>query len=126
MAGLLGFVLTAAAGAPERWLTLSRLRTLGLTPRDARLVAAGELLPVAAAAAVGGPAIGVLVAALTAGPLGLAVLTGQVEDPALVLPWAGLTALAAVFLAAVAALVAAESAVRRRRRLAEILRVGGP
>ena len=43
--GLLGLALGAAAGAPERWQTLTRLRTLGLRPRDARWVAAGELLP---------------------------------------------------------------------------------
>jgi putative ABC transport system permease protein len=125
VAGLLGFVLAAAAGAPGRWLTLSRLRTLGLTPRQARSVAAGELLPVAAVAAAGGPVLGVLVAAVTSGPLGLRLLTGQVTDPALALPWPGLTAIAAVFLFAVPLLVAAESAVRRRLQLAEVLRVGG-
>jgi putative ABC transport system permease protein len=126
VAGLLGFVLTAAAGAPARWLTVSRLRTLGLTPRQARLVAAGELLPVALVAAVGGPALGVLVAALTTGPLGLRLLTGQVAAPSTVLPWPWLAAVASVFLAAVPLLVQAESAIRRRYRLADVLRVGGP
>ncbi|GIE36457.1 membrane protein [Actinoplanes italicus] len=125
VAGLLGFVLAAAAGAPGRWVTLSRLRTLGLTPRQARLVAAGELLPVAAVAAAGGPALGVLVASVTSGPLGLRLLTGQVADPALVMPWPGLVVIGAVFLCAVPVLVVAESAVRRRLRLAEVLRVGG-
>jgi putative ABC transport system permease protein len=56
----------------------------------------------------------------------LRLLTGQVADPALVLPWPGLIAIAAVFLCAVPLLVAAESAVRRRLQLAEVLRVGGP
>ena len=60
--GLLGFALGAAAGAPERWQTLTRLRTLGLRPRDARRVAAGELLPPVLLAAVGGPLLGVLLA----------------------------------------------------------------
>jgi putative ABC transport system permease protein len=126
VAGLLGFALTAAAGAPARWLTVSRLRTLGLTPRQGRLVAAGELLPVATIAAVGGPLLGALAATITTGPLGLRLLTGQVTDPATVLPWAGLAAVAVLFLAAVPLLVRAESAVRRRLRLAEVLRVGGP
>ncbi|WP_433789787.1 FtsX-like permease family protein [Actinoplanes sp. CA-252034] len=126
VAGLLGFALTAAAGAPGRWLTVSRLRTLGLTPRQGRLVAAGELLPVAAVAAVGGTALGALVATVTTGPLGLRLLTGQVTDPATVLPWAGLAAVAALFLITAPLLVRAEAAVRRRLRLAEVLRVGGP
>ena len=56
--GLLGLALGAAAGAPERWQTLTRLRTLGLRPRDARWVAAGELLPPVLVAAVGGPLLG--------------------------------------------------------------------
>lgn len=126
VAGLLGFALTAAAGAPARWLTVSRLRTLGLTPRQARLVAAGELFPVAILAALGGPLLGALVAVVTTGPLGLRLLTGQVADPATVLPWAALAVVAALFLVAVPLLVRAESAVRRRLQLAEVLRVGGP
>ncbi|GIE82054.1 membrane protein [Actinoplanes philippinensis] len=126
VAGLLGFALTAAAGAPARWLTVSRLRTLGLTPRQGRLVAAGELLPAAAAAAAGGTALGALVAAVTTGPLGLRLLTGQVGDPATALPWAGLAAVAALFLVTAPLLVRAEAALRRRQRLAEVLRVGGP
>jgi putative ABC transport system permease protein len=125
VAGVLGFILAAAAGAPGRWLTLSRLRTLGMTPRQARSVAAGELLPVAVVAALAGPALGMLVATVTTGPLGLRLLTGQVADPAPALPWPGLAVIAAVFLCAVPLLVAAESAVRRRLRLAEVLRVGG-
>ncbi|GIF41637.1 FtsX-like permease family protein [Actinoplanes xinjiangensis] len=126
LTGLLGFALTAAAGAPGRWLTVSRLRTLGLTPRQGRLIAAGELLPVATVAAVGGPLLGALVAAMTTGPLGLRVLTGQVTDPATVLPWAVLAAVVALFLSAVPLLVRVEAALRRRLRLAEVLRVGGP
>ncbi|SDT02575.1 FtsX-like permease family protein [Actinoplanes derwentensis] len=125
VAGLLGFALAAAAGAPERWQTLSRLRTLGLTPRDARRVAAGSLLPLALLAAVGGPLLGVGVVLLVAGPLGLSLLTGQVDTPALVLPWAWITVVAAGFPVLVAVVVRAESVVRRRLRLADVLRVGG-
>jgi putative ABC transport system permease protein len=126
VAGLLAFALTAAAGAPARWLTVSRLRTLGLTPRQGRLVAAGELLPVAIVAAVGGPVLGVLVAAVTTGPLALRLLTGQVADPPTVLPWPGLAGVALLFLATVPLVVRAESALRHRMHLAEVLRVGGP
>ncbi|GIF04816.1 FtsX-like permease family protein [Actinoplanes siamensis] len=123
--GLLGFALSASAGAPERWQTLSRLRTLGLRTSEARRVAAGELLPLALLAAAGGPLLGLLLIHLTVGPLSLRLLTAQPEAPPLVLPWAALTVLFLAFPAMVAAVVPLESALRRRRRLAEVLRVGG-
>jgi putative ABC transport system permease protein len=126
VAGLLAFALTAAASAPARWLTVSRLRTLGLTPRQGRLIAVGELLPVAFVAAVGGPALGILIAALTTGPLALRLLTGQVTDPATVVPWPALAAVAVLFLVTAPILVRAEAALRRRSQLAEVLRVGAP
>ncbi|MEW9552336.1 FtsX-like permease family protein [Nonomuraea sp. NPDC050783] len=120
--GLLGLALGAAAGAPERWRTLTRLRTLGLRPREARWVAAGELLPPVVLAVLGGPLLGALLARLTFDSLALRLLTGA--DPAVVLPWWGLGLVAAVFLAAVAVVVPVESALRRRRRLGETLRAG--
>jgi putative ABC transport system permease protein len=123
--GLLGFALGAASGAPERWQTLSRLRTLGLRTGESRRVAAAELLPLALIAAVGGPLLGVLLAYLTLGPLALRLLTSQPDSPALIPPWAEIMVIALAFPAMVAAVVAVESAVRRRRRLGEVLRVGG-
>ncbi|MED7930588.1 FtsX-like permease family protein [Nonomuraea sp. LP-02] len=120
--GLLGLALGTAAGAPERWQTLTRLRTLGLRPREARWVAAGELLPPVVVAAVGGPLLGVLLARLTFGSLALRLLTGA--DPAPAVPWWALGLVAVVFLAAVAVVVPVESALRRRRRLSEVLRAG--
>ncbi|TDE56288.1 FtsX-like permease family protein [Nonomuraea mesophila] len=120
--GLLGLALGTAAGAPERWLTLTRLRTLGLRPREARWVAAGELLPPVVVAAVCGPLLGVVLARLTFGSLALHLLTGA--DPAVALPWWGIGLVAVVFLAAVAVVVPVESALRRRRRLSEVLRAG--
>ncbi|WIM99444.1 ABC transporter permease [Actinoplanes oblitus] len=123
--GLLGFAVSAATGAPDRWQTLSRLRTLGLRPGEARRVAAAELLPLALLAAAAGPLLGLLLARLTLGPLGLGLLTAQPGTPPLILPWLGLAVLAAAFPAMVAAVVPAEAALRRRRRLSEILRVGG-
>jgi putative ABC transport system permease protein len=123
--GLLGFALAAAAEAPGRWQTLTRLRTLGLRPRDARWVAAGELLPPVTVAAVGGPLLGTLLARLTLGSLELRLLTGQAADPAPVLPWWALGLVSVVVLAMVPVLVWHESALRRRQRLSDILRVGG-
>ncbi|MEV5560196.1 FtsX-like permease family protein [Nonomuraea wenchangensis] len=120
--GLLGLALGTAAGAPERWQTLTRLRTLGLRPREARWVAAGELLPPVVVAAVGGPLLGALLARLTFGSLALRLLTGA--EPAPASPWWALGLVAVVFLAAVAVVVPVESALRRRRRLSEVLRAG--
>ncbi|WP_214417232.1 FtsX-like permease family protein, partial [Sphaerisporangium fuscum] len=122
--GLLGLALGAAASAPERWQTLTRLRTLGLRPRDARWVAAGELLPPVVVAAVAGPLLGVLVARLALGPLALRLLTGQDADPSLVPPWARLGLVAVALPAVVAVVVPIESALRRRRRPGEVLRAG--
>ncbi|MFI1991684.1 FtsX-like permease family protein [Actinoplanes sp. NPDC020271] len=123
--GLLGFALGAAAGAPERWQTLSRLRTLGLRTGEARRVAAGELLPLALVAAVAGPLLGALLARVTLGPLALRLLTGQSENPVLVLPWVLIGVVGVLFLVMVVVVVGAEAAARRRRRLSEVLRVGG-
>lgn len=123
--GLLGLALGAAASAPDRWLTIGRLRTLGLRLREARWVAAGELLPPVVVAAVAGPLLGVLLAHLTFGPLALRVLVGADDDPAVAPPWWGAALVAGVLLAAVAVVVPIEAAVRRRRRLSEVLRAGG-
>jgi putative ABC transport system permease protein len=122
--GLLGLALGAATGAPERWQTITRLRTLGLRPRDARRVAAAELLPPILLAAVAGPLLGALLARLTLGPLALALLTGQATEPTLVLPWWEFGLVIAALGAAVAVAVPVESALRRRRRLSEVLRAG--
>jgi putative ABC transport system permease protein len=123
--GLLGFALAAAASAPERWETLARLRTLGLRPRDAQRVAGAELLPPVLVAAICGPLLALLLVKLTFGPLALHTLTGQAADPAPLVPWWLLGLVALLLLATLVAVVATESAVRRRRRLSEVLRVGG-
>ncbi|MFY1689756.1 FtsX-like permease family protein [Plantactinospora sp. WMMB782] len=123
--GLLGLALGAAASAPERWQTLTRLRTLGLRPVDARWVAAGELLPPVAVAAVAGPLFGVLLASQLPGPLALRRLTGQAADPALALPWWQFGLLCAALLVAAVSVLRIEFALRRRWRLGEVLRAGG-
>ncbi|MCF0091692.1 hypothetical protein B0E54_00508 [Micromonospora sp. MH99] len=122
--GLLGLTLAAAAGAAERWQTLTRLRTLGLRHRDVRWVAAGEVLPPVVVAAVCGPLLGALLARLTLGPLDLRLLTGQAADPGAVLPWWLLALVSVALLVAAATVVPVESALRRRDRLSEVLRAG--
>ncbi|MEV7623798.1 ABC transporter permease [Actinoplanes sp. NPDC089786] len=121
--GLLGFALGAAAGAPERWATLGRLRTLGLRLSETRTVAAGELLPPVLLAAVGGPLLGVLLAYLTFGSLALRLLVGWDTDPATTVPWLPLGVLALVFVAAVPVAGFVEATLRRRQGLGELLRV---
>ncbi|MBL7257596.1 FtsX-like permease family protein [Paractinoplanes lichenicola] len=124
--GLLGFALAAAASAPQRWETLARLRTLGLRPRDTRRVAVGELLPPVVVAALCAPPLGALLGWLTLGPLALRLLTAQATDPVTVTPWWTITVVTVVALAvALPAIVAVEASSRRRRRLSEVLRVGG-
>jgi putative ABC transport system permease protein len=117
-------VLAAATSAPARGVTLATLRTLGLGGRDARLVTAGELLPGVLLAVVGGAALGAVVTRVVVGPLALRLVTGQSADPAAVWSaWAG--APVVVALATLAVTVVAESSLRRRERLGEVLRVGG-
>jgi len=124
--GLLGLALGAATGAPGRWQTLARLRTLGLRSRDAPWVGAGELVPPVAVSAVGGPLLGVLLAGVTLGPLDLQQLTQQTTEPTLTLPWWAFGLVTVTLLTAVAVVIPVESALRRRHRLAEVLHAGEP
>ncbi|MEV6349763.1 FtsX-like permease family protein [Actinoplanes sp. NPDC051851] len=91
---LLGLALGTAATAPGRWQVLGRLRTLGVRTREMRLISAGESLPGVLMAAIGGPLIGIGLASVMLGPLGLRRVTAQVADPAPVLPWLPLTGFA--------------------------------
>ena len=122
--GLLGFALSAASTAPARWQTLSRLRTIGLRPGDARSVATAELLPLTLTAMIAGPVLGLVLAGLTLGPLSLRLLTGQSADPLPAPPLPALALVAALFLAAARTVAPLEAALRRRQRLSEVLRVG--
>jgi putative ABC transport system permease protein len=125
--GLLGFVLGAAASAPQRWETLARLRTLGLRPRDARRIATGELMVAPVFAALLAPTFSALLAWIALGPLALRLLTRQASDPATVTPWWPIeVATIVTLLLTLAAIVTAEAATRRRRGLGETLRVGDP
>jgi putative ABC transport system permease protein len=123
--GLLGLAVGAATSAPERWQTLTRLRTLGLRPRDGRWISAAELLPPVLLATVAGPLLGALLARLTLGPLALALITGQASEPTLVVPWWEFAVVIAALAAAFAVVVPVESALRRRRRVSDVLRAGG-
>ncbi len=83
------------------------------------------MLPLALVAAIAGPLLGALLARVTLGPLALRLLTGQSENPVLVLPWLMIAVVGVLFLLMVLVVVRAEAAARRRHRLSEVLRVGG-
>lgn len=118
---VLAVVLGGVAGARRRRTTSGVLRTLGLGERQARAVTLLELLPAVLATAVPGALLGVAVAALVSGPLGLRLLTGQAADPALVVPtW--LPVLLVPPLLAVGVTVLAEARARRRVQLGTMLR----
>ncbi|WP_315096364.1 FtsX-like permease family protein, partial [uncultured Cellulomonas sp.] len=120
----LGLVLTVVATSRERGRTLSALRTLGLDARTARAMTFGELAPLALAAVLAGTAIGIAVPWVLTGALGLDLLTGHPDATSLQVTWVPIVGAAAVVLVALAVAVAVESAVRRRDRLGEVLRVG--
>ncbi|WP_456844305.1 FtsX-like permease family protein [Cellulomonas sp. P5_C6] len=120
----IALVLTVVATSRERGRTLSALRTLGLDGRTARAMTFGELAPLAVAALVAGTAVGIAVPWMLIGALGLDLVTGAAEATVLQVTWVPIVGAAAVVLVALAVAVVVESAVRRRDRLGEVLRVG--
>lgn len=115
-------VLDAAASAPERSRSLATARVLGLRGRDAARVAAGELLPPALVAAIGGVLLGVALVGALVVPLALRLVTGQANGPGVVLPWWAVVPVGLVA-ATVLVVVVVESSARRRDRLGQVLRV---
>ncbi|WP_426593772.1 FtsX-like permease family protein [Cellulomonas sp. McL0617] len=120
--GVLIVVLDAAASAPGRARALATARVLGLRRRGAARVAAGELLPSALVASVGGVLLGVLLVGTIVAPLALRLVTGQATDPGVVLPWWAVLPVALLGLT-VLVVVLVESSARRRERLGQVLRV---
>jgi putative ABC transport system permease protein len=117
-------VLTVVATSGERGRTLSALRTLGLDGRTARAMTFGELTPLTVTALVAGTAVGLAVPWLLTGALGLDLVTGAAEATRLQVTWFPVVGAAVVVLASLGIAVVVESAVRRRDRLGEVLRVG--
>ena len=117
-------MLTVVATSRERGRTLSALRTLGLDARTARAMTFGELAPLAIAAVLAGTAIGIAVPWVLTGALGLDLLTGDPAATSLQVTWVPIVGATVVVLGALAVAVGVESAVRRRDRLGEVLRVG--
>ncbi|MGC5167245.1 FtsX-like permease family protein [Luteimicrobium sp. DT211] len=121
----MALVLTVVATSGERGRTVAVLRTVGLDARTARAMTFGELAPLAVAALVAGTLIGVAVPGLLTRSLGLDVATGLPGAVvSLAVSWVPLALAAAVVGVSLVAAVHVESAVRRRDRLGEVLRVG--
>lgn len=120
---VLGVVLGAAVDAPARATALGRLRSLGLADGELRRVLSGELLVPVLASVLTGLVVGIATAAATFGLLGLEDVTGQSEDPQLVVPlWTWVAVLA---LPVVALVLAARQSTRlRHTNLAQLLRRG--
>ena len=115
-------VLGAASSAPGRARSLATARVLGLRGWDTARVAAGELLPPTLVAGLGGVLIGALLVGALVAPLALRLVTGQVSDPTMVVPWWSVVPLA-LLAVTVLVVVAVESSARRRERLGQVLRV---
>ncbi|GIG35006.1 FtsX-like permease family protein [Cellulomonas pakistanensis] len=119
---VLAVLVAAAAGGPGRGRALDTLRTVGLTDREARRVAAGELAPAALLATAAGAALGCAVTPVVLGPLGLGGAPGAGTGS---IAWAAVPAPVVAGLAAAAVVLLAEHARRRTHRLGEVLRAAG-
>jgi putative ABC transport system permease protein len=118
-------LLALVLAARSRALTLARLATMGLGPRQARQLVIVEALPPVLAAAVAGIACALALVPLLAPVLDLSVFTGsaaaepvRADAVALVIPAAGLIVLGVTTLAVQAALSG-------RRHPAGALRING-
>ena len=121
---VLAVLVAAAAGGPARRRTLDTLRTVGLTDREAGGVAAGEVLPAALLATAAGAVAGWALPPVVLVPLGLAGSSGPGAAAAGSVAWGAAALPVLAGLLAGVAVLRAEHARRRTRRLGEVLRTG--
>lgn len=121
---LLALVLELLLSAPARGDNAARLRTLGLGGRATAGLHLLQLLPLVLAAVAGGVALGLTLPGLLGPALDLREFTGGPTAPALRTDVLFTAALAAGTLALVAAAVAVETWLGRRRGLGAVLRLG--
>jgi len=122
-AAVLGLLLTARS----RSYTLSILRTLGLTSRQAGTLVAVEVVPTSVAAAAVGVGVGLGIGVIASRALDLSGLTGLlISGDDVVLDVATTVLAAAAVLAVVLAAVTVAVIVNRRARLGSVLRAGDP
>ncbi|GLW68318.1 hypothetical protein Kpho02_06170 [Kitasatospora phosalacinea] len=120
---LLVVVLELVLGARDRARTVSYLRTLGLGGRAAAALPVLELLPLLAAAALGGTALGLLLPAALGPVLDLTAFGGG-PAPGPSVDWTLTAALALGLVVLVAAVAALETLFGRRRSPSAVLRLG--
>ncbi|MFI1996004.1 FtsX-like permease family protein [Actinoplanes sp. NPDC020271] len=120
---LTAVALAVLTGAPARGRTLSRLRTMGLSPGQGRRLLVFELIPLIAVAVVAGGLAGFVLPMLIGPALDLSGFTAGVTAGTTLDPWFAGGVLALAVFAVVAAL-AVENVANRRLRLGTVLRVG--
>jgi hypothetical protein len=123
LSGLLALVLELTLTSHERGRTTSYLRTLGLGGKEAGALHFLQLLPLAAASAVGGTLLGLLEPQLMAQTLDLRQFTGGPAQPALHTDYSLTVALVAGVTALILAAAATETVLARRRALGGVLRL---
>ncbi|MFC8723110.1 hypothetical protein ACFUEL_37575, partial [Kitasatospora sp. NPDC057198] len=120
---LLVVVLELVLSARSRARTVCYLRTLGLGGRAAATLPVLELLPLLAAAALGGTALGLLLPAALGPVLDLAAFNGG-PVPGLSVDWTLTAGLALGLTLLVVAVAALETLLGRRRHPGAVLRLG--
>ncbi|HYN95550.1 MAG TPA: FtsX-like permease family protein, partial [Pilimelia sp.] len=120
---LLTVAFLVLGGAPGRARSLSRLRTMGLSPRQGRALLAYEVAPLLLLAVLVGGVVGVLLPMALGPALGLSLFTAGVPARVRVDPWLVAAVLGLVAVAVLVAL-AVENLANRRLRLGAVLRVG--
>jgi putative ABC transport system permease protein len=120
---LAAVALAVLTGAPARGRTLSRLRTMGLSPGQGRRLLVFELIPLIAVALLAGGLAGFALPALIGPALHLNGFTAGVPADTSLDPWlaGGVSAIAAL---AVIGALAVENVANRRLRLGTVLRLG--
>jgi putative ABC transport system permease protein len=121
IAAVLGLLITQRS----RSYALSILRTLGLTPRQAGVIVAMDVVPTITAAAAVGVVVGLGIGRISSQALNLSGLTGLVvTGDDVVLDPTGTAVTAAGVLGVVLVAVATAVTVNRRARLGAVLRAG--
>ncbi|GLW28205.1 FtsX-like permease family protein [Actinoplanes regularis] len=120
---LTSVVLAVLTGAPARGRTLSRLRTMGLSPGQGRRLLVFELVPLIGVAILAGGLAGFALPSLIGPALGLDGFTAGVSAGISLDPRLAGGVLAVAVLAVIAAL-AVENVANRRLRLGTVLRLG--
>ena len=121
---ILILLLTLILSARSRELTLARLSTMGLSQRQARLLAAVETLPSVLAATAGGIVCATALAPLIGPALNLSAFTGYSQSVPVTPDLTALAATAGGLIVLALAILAGQAAVARHRGLGRALRVG--